>query len=87
MPISVSPTADACDRPGESVRVLNRTTSSPAALLTIDDVAATLNCSTRHVRRLLDSGSMPAAIRVGKLVRFRRSDFERWVETGCGCCH
>ena len=53
------------------------------ALLTIEDVAQTLNCSTRHVYRLADSGRMPRPIKLGALVRWSRADVEQWIGDGC----
>lgn len=53
-------------------------------LVTIRTVAAMLGeCSVRHVRRLADSGRMPAPIKLGALLRFRRVDVEQWVTAGC----
>lgn len=56
------------------------------ALLSVDDVAAYLTCSTRHVRRLVDAGAMPLPVKLGTLVRWRRVDIERWVTDGCPRC-
>ncbi|TWT92176.1 helix-turn-helix transcriptional regulator [Neorhodopirellula pilleata] len=54
------------------------------AMLSVDDVAELyLNCSGRHVRRLVDAGRMPKPIRLGSLVRFLRSDIEQWLADGC----
>lgn len=53
-------------------------------LVTIRTVAAMLGeCSVRHVRRLADSGRMPAPVRLGALIRFRRADIEQWIVAGC----
>ncbi len=58
---------------------------SAGDLMTIQRVAIeTLDgCSTRHVRRLYDSGMMPAPIKLGALIRFRRADIEAWIAGGC----
>jgi len=56
---------------------------SSAALLDVDAVAALLNCSTRHVRRLADAGRMPPPVRLGALVRWSRQAVEQWVADGC----
>jgi excisionase family DNA binding protein len=61
----------------------------PAALPTLLDVqqvADLLNCSTRHVYRLADAGRMPAPVRLGALVRWRRQDIEDWVAGSCRPC-
>ena len=56
------------------------------ALLDVQAVARLLGCSTRHVYRLSDGGKMPAPVKVGALVRWRRSGpdgIEAWVAAGC----
>jgi excisionase family DNA binding protein len=53
-------------------------------LLTIEEIARDLlGCSTRHVRRLADSGRMPRPIRVGSLNRWPRAVIEAWIAEGC----
>ena len=54
-----------------------------SALLSVDDVAAILNCSSRHVRRLADSSRMPAPIRLSTLIRWRQCDIDSWLADGC----
>src|SRR5436305_10767769 len=49
--------------------------------LTVGDVAETLKLNQQTVRNWIDRGELPA-IRVGRRVRIRRSDFERLVERG-----
>ena len=56
-----------------------------AALLAAPQVARLLNCSVRHLRRLADRGAMPRPLRLGCLVRWRRSEIEQWVAAGCPC--
>jgi excisionase family DNA binding protein len=61
-------------------------TDSPpqqAALLDVRAVAAMLECSTRHVYRLADAGRMPAPVRIGALVRWRRTDIDSWLNARC----
>jgi excisionase family DNA binding protein len=50
-----------------------------AALLDVRSVAGLLGCSTRHVFRLADTGKLPAPIRIGRLVRWRRADLDTWL--------
>lgn len=58
--------------------------SAPTSdLASIRTVAAMLGCSVRHVRRLADSGRMPAPVRLGALIRWRRADVEQWIASGC----
>lgn len=55
-----------------------------ASLLTVEQVAERLNCSTRHIYRMSDRGDMPAPIKLGKkLVRWQRQVFEKWLAAGC----
>ncbi len=55
-----------------------------AELLDVRAVAALLGgCSTRHVYRLADAGRMPRPIRLGTLVRWRRTELEAWIGAGC----
>jgi len=57
-----------------------------AALLDVRAVAALLNCSPRHVYRLADAGRLPAPVRLGGLVRWRRADLDAWLAGGCRPC-
>ncbi len=59
---------------------------TPAALISIDDVAATLSCSTRHVRRLVDTQRIPQPIKLGALLRWVKADFDQWIADGCPPC-
>lgn len=71
----------------------DRTSSSPtpsptssdhqAALIDVSVVAALLSCSCRHVWRLRDCGKIPKALRLGALVRWRKSDIDSWIAAGC----
>ncbi len=74
MSLSTSPSADA----GRS--------AADAALLTVDDVAELLSVSPRTVRRMADSGAMPRPLKLASLVRWRRSDIDRWLADGCPSC-
>lgn len=55
-----------------------------AELLDVKMVAALLGgCSLRHVYRLSDAGRMPAPVRLGALVRWRRAELTAWLQGGC----
>ena len=54
-----------------------------AVLLDVRAVAALLDCSARHVYRQSDAGRMPTPVRVGALVRWRRTDLDAWLAAGC----
>jgi excisionase family DNA binding protein len=47
--------------------------------LTVAEVAATLKLNQQTVRNWIDQGSLPA-VRVGRRVRIKRSDFERILD-------
>lgn len=49
----------------------------------VGDIARMLQASTRHVRRLADSGAMPRPVHLGRLVRWRRADVDAWLAAGC----
>lgn len=48
-------------------------------LLDLGGVAALLNISGRHVLNLVACGVMPAPLRLGRCVRWRRSDILRVI--------
>lgn len=52
-------------------------------MFTAHDVARLLACSPRTVYRLADAGRMPAAIRLGSLIRWPRAAIEAWIAEGC----
>ena len=60
-----------------------------AKLLDVNAVAELLDCSARHVYRLSDAGLCPAPVKLGALVRWRRSTgdaatgIEDWIAAGC----
>lgn len=59
-------------------------TDVPAELLDVKYVALLLGgCSTRHVYRLADARKMPRPIKLGSLVRWRRTELESWISAGC----
>ena len=54
---------------------------APDAFLTVAEVAGILKLNQQTVRNWIDQGSLPA-LRVGRRVRIRRSDFERVLAEG-----
>jgi excisionase family DNA binding protein len=54
-------------------------TDPDESYLTVADVAETLKLNQQTVRNWIDQGSLPA-LRVGRRVRIKRSDFERILE-------
>ena len=55
----------------------------PATLLSVEDVASTLQVSVSHVYRLADGGRLPRPIKLGGLVRWNRTELEAWISSGC----
>jgi len=89
--VPISPSVVSEDRPHEGGRTCKSggklSHAGPAsALLTVDDVAAILNCSSRTVRRLADTGTLPVPLRLNSLSRWRRSDIEDFIANGCRSC-
>lgn len=54
-----------------------------SALLDVQQVAALLRCSTRHVYRLADAGRMPRPLKLGALVRWNLATVLDWISGGC----
>ena len=56
-----------------------RTQVSPSSLVTSAEAADRLGCSERMVRKLVQTRQVPF-VRVGRLVRFRPEDLDRYIE-------
>ncbi len=52
-------------------------------LLTVDQLAKKLSVSVRHVWRLHADIQLPGAIYLGRSVRWRESDIDKWIANGC----
>lgn len=52
-------------------------------MLTVDDLAELLHCSTRSVYRLSDAGRLPKPVKVGAMNRWRPGEVEAWIAAGC----
>lgn len=52
-------------------------------MLTKDEFASLLNISIRTLQRKQDLGEVPAPLRIGKSVRWVRSQIEEWILSGC----
>ena len=63
-----------------------RTHRDSSLLIDVQDVAALLKCSARHVWRMADAGKMPRPYKVGALCRWDRAAIEQWVVDGCPNC-
>ncbi len=51
-------------------------------LLSVDTLAQLLELSTRQVRRLDVTGKIPQPHKIGRSVRWRRSEILAWLEAG-----
>lgn len=73
---------------GDRIAGRDSATVSPA-LLDIRQLSAKGLGSTRHIRRLVDSGRMPAPVRLGSLLRWRietgdpMTGIDDWIAAGC----
>jgi excisionase family DNA binding protein len=56
---------------------------APAGLIDLATVARLLGVSKSHARRLADAGRMPSGIRLGRIVRWSRSELTDWINQGC----
>ncbi len=66
--------------------IINPAQGNRAGLLTVDDVARLLACSSRSVYRLSDSGRMPRPLKIGGMVRWSAAALSDWLANGCPDC-
>lgn len=52
-------------------------------LLTYEQVGELLKVCRRSLIRWQNNGILPAPVYLGRCVRFRKSDIERFLESGC----
>lgn len=55
-------------------------------LLRAAEVGALMGTSERWIWDKHNAGRLPKPVRIGRLVRWRRSDIEAWIEAGCPDC-
>lgn len=60
--------------------------NTPPEMLSCDDLARLLNCSSRHVLRMTDQGILPPSIKLGWLRRWPRQRIDEWIAAGCQPC-
>ncbi len=53
-------------------------------LMTVFDICDLLQITDRTVRKWMDNGKLPAPVRLGRVVRFRRADIEALLEKKTG---
>lgn len=56
--------------------------SDQGRLIPVEEVAALLGCSRRHVWRLSESGRLPNARRIGAIVRWSLEELRQWIKDG-----
>lgn len=52
-------------------------------LIDIPWLAHMLSLSAKTVRRMVNAGEIPKTIRLGRQIRWRRSDMFSWIADGC----
>ena len=58
---------------------MNPATPPTDEMLTVRDMASLLRITTRAVHAQRSRGKLPNPIRIGRLVRWRRAEVERWL--------
>lgn len=53
----------------------------PSSLLSVDELAAYLGVPKATIYNWSHTGSGPTSIRVGRYLRFRVADVERWLDS------
>ena len=56
--------------------------SKPRKLGTADDVAELCNLPRATVYEYARRGILPGSVRIGRAVRFRMNEIEKWLESG-----
>jgi excisionase family DNA binding protein len=57
--------------------------AAPPRLIDVHELARRLDCSSRHVWRLRDTGRLPAPVALGALVRWSSAAIDAWIAAGC----
>ncbi len=52
-------------------------------MVTVSDVAAMLQCGERTVHRMIETASIPAPVRIGRLIRWPKAKLTQWIDDGC----
>ncbi len=58
-------------------------TTSPALLVDVKELARLLGCATRSVYKMRAAGQLPRPRRLGRMLRWSLDDVRSWIEDGC----
>lgn len=58
-------------------------TTTQSMLITVEELAAELRLSPAMIYKMLNTAQLPAPVRVGRRVRWRREEIAAWVAAGC----
>lgn len=76
----------ALDGVGRAVEQRSGVTGDGPQLIGIDRLAVITGLSKPTLWRHNDAGLIPAGMKIGRSVRWRIADIERWIESGCPRC-
>lgn len=51
--------------------------------LNIAEVASLMAVSQRTIMRWTEAGTMPQPIRMGSIIRWRKTELDAWISSGC----
>jgi len=54
-----------------------------ADLLSVKELARRLGVGERSIHRWHDAGVLPRAVRIGRLLRWKRTDIDSWLRDDC----
>ena len=57
--------------------------SGPALLIDLKELSRLLTRSSESLLRDVKAGRIPRPVRIGKSVRWRRTEIEDWIAAGC----
>ena len=57
--------------------------TTTTAMMTVGEIAAEMGIGVATVWRWRDAGRMPAPVKIGAVVRWRRDDIDQWIAKSC----
>ncbi len=61
----------------------SKTSFVDAEMVTVSDVATLLQCGERTVHRMIETKTIPAPARIGRLIRWPKARLMQWIAEGC----